>query len=63
MMWLLEVSSVQSVQDHLAEGLADLYLRPPISHFGFAEVEVGAMDEIAEIGYQYAKEQLANWQR
>ncbi|MEM7125448.1 MAG: cyclic nucleotide-binding and patatin-like phospholipase domain-containing protein [Chloroflexota bacterium] len=55
----LEVSSVQSVQDHLAAGLADLYLRPPVAQFGF--FEFGAVDRIIEIGYQYAKEQLAKW--
>ena len=57
----LEVSSVQRVQDHLASGLADLYLRPPVDHFGF--FEYNAIDDIIEAGYLYTKEQLANWQR
>lgn len=56
----LEVSSVQSIQDHLDAGLVDLYLCPPISHYSF--LEVGAVDEIAEIGYSYAKKQLADWE-
>lgn len=55
----LEVSSVQRINDHLRAGLADLYLRPPISQFGFDEF--GAIDQIIDIGYRYAKGQLANW--
>lgn len=57
----LEVSSVQSVHDHLAANLADLYLRPAVSRFGFSEFR--SIDKIAEIGYQQALQEIADWQQ
>lgn len=56
----LEVSSVQSINEHLRGNLADLYLRPPIAQFSFSDTR--ALPRIAEIGYQYAKAELAAWQ-
>jgi len=55
----LEVSSVQSLQDHLAANLVDHYLRPPVAHFGFTDIR--AVDKIAEVGYQYAAEKITEW--
>lgn len=57
----LEVSSIKQIHEHLHDGLADLYLRPPVSEFGF--IELGAIDRISEIGYRYAQEKLAQWKR
>jgi NTE family protein/lysophospholipid hydrolase len=37
----------------------DLYLRPPIDHFGMLEFE--HMEAIAECGYRYALEAAASW--
>ncbi len=38
---------------------ADLYLRPPVERFGL--LEFAAIEEIAEIGYRYARDELARW--
>jgi predicted acylesterase/phospholipase RssA len=37
----------------------DLYLRPPIDHFGMLEFE--HMEAVAECGYRYALEAAAGW--
>jgi NTE family protein/lysophospholipid hydrolase len=37
----------------------DLYLNPPVSHFGILDND--ALEEIAETGYRYAKERVAEW--
>jgi NTE family protein/lysophospholipid hydrolase len=58
---IVDVSSYQSVQAQIDTDLADLCLRPPLSHYGFADSS--HIDEIIEIGYQYAQQKLANWQR
>ena len=36
---------------------ADLYLRPPIDGYGTLEFEL--LEEIADVGYRYAKEKIA----
>lgn len=37
----------------------DLYLNPPVSQFGMLDNSV--IEDIAEAGYRYAKEQIAEW--
>ena len=37
---------------------ADVYLRPPVDKFGL--LEVGALEELVEIGYQYTKKEIEN---
>jgi predicted acylesterase/phospholipase RssA len=44
-----------------ARRMADLYLRPPVERIGMLEWK--ALDDIAEVGYRYAAEQIAEWQR
>lgn len=44
-----------------ARRVADLYLQPPVERFGMLEWK--ALDDIAELGYRYAVEQIAEWQR
>lgn len=41
------------------ERMADYYLRPPIS--GFRVDEYSRIDEIAEAGYQYTREEIRGW--
>ena len=41
------------------EGLADFYLRPPVQTFGLTDSL--SVEEIAEVGYQYAKREIAAW--
>ncbi len=45
------ISSIQRLE--AVESDADLYLTPPIEHYGLLEFE--SIDEIADVGYQYAK--------
>ena len=40
---------------------ADLFLEPPIEKYGMLEFD--AMDEIADVGYQYARRKLDDWQK
>lgn len=55
-----EVGSVHALKTQLGTRLADLYLRPPVERFGLLEWK--ALNQIIELGYHYAKEQLAQWQ-
>lgn len=41
---------------------ADLLLRPPVAEFGLFDVDPKTFDAMHDIGYAYAKEQLAAWQ-
>lgn len=38
---------------------ADLFLEPPIEKYGMLQFD--AMEEIADVGYQYARRKLADW--
>ncbi len=38
---------------------ADLYLRPPVDRFGL--LEISALEELVEVGYQYAKKEIEKW--
>jgi lysophospholipid hydrolase len=44
-------------------GQADLLLRPPVEEFGLFDVDPATFDQMHDIGYAYAQEQLAAWQR
>ena len=44
-----------------ARRMADLYLQPPVERIGMLEWK--ALDDISELGYRYAAEQIAEWQR
>lgn len=56
----VEIGSVHEQKTRLKQGLADLYLRPPVEQF--AMMEHKAIDAIAEVGYRYAREEIARWQ-
>jgi NTE family protein len=43
-----------------ARHLADLYLQPPVERIGMLEWK--ALNDVAELGYRYAAEQIAAWQ-
>ncbi|MEK8018392.1 MAG: cyclic nucleotide-binding and patatin-like phospholipase domain-containing protein [Candidatus Parabeggiatoa sp.] len=38
---------------------ADFYLHPPVEQFGLLEFE--AVEELIEVGYQYTKKEIENW--
>lgn len=57
----VEVGIVHELKSQIGSRIADLYIRPPVEEFGLVQTE--AMEKIAEIGYQCAKEQLAQWQK
>jgi lysophospholipid hydrolase len=38
---------------------ADYYLRPPVEKFSLMDLD--KIDEIAEVGYEYSKEQIKDW--
>ena len=40
---------------------ADYYLRPPLSQFKINDY--AKIDEIADVGYRYAKEQIKEWSK
>ena len=41
--------------------LADLYIRPPVEHFG--TLDFGSFAEIAEIGYRAAQQAIEEWKQ
>ena len=51
------VASRQSQERAMAS--ASLYLKPPVEAFG--ALQFSAHDELYRIGYEHAREQLANW--
>lgn len=55
-----ELASVRAQQQIVSAGLADLYLRPPVSHFGSMDLQ--AVREIAEAGLGYTKGMIESWQ-
>jgi predicted acylesterase/phospholipase RssA len=56
----VEIGSVFDQKTLIRRGLVDLYLRPPVERFGMVEHQ--AIDKIAEVGYHFAKDKLAEWQ-
>ena len=58
---LTRASTLPSVrQTALAKRDADLYLEPPVGQFKM--FDMSELDQLAEIGYEYAKERLSDWQ-
>jgi hypothetical protein len=60
---IMRTTALSSIvnQRRLVEGLADLYLQPPVEGFQVMEHERGA--EIAVVGYDYAREAVEAWMR
>jgi lysophospholipid hydrolase len=56
----VEIGSVHEQKSRLQQGLADLYLRPPVEQFAMMDHQ--AIDDIAEVGYHYACAEIARWQ-
>lgn len=57
---LTRSTTLMSVQNAAAaQTQADLYLKLPVDRFGM--FDVGALEEIAEIGYRHAREKIAEW--
>src|SRR5262249_53308416 len=56
-----ELSSRHMPQNLLRQGLVTLYFHPPLSGFGLLDFATG--DTIAALGYHYAKDKIAAWQR
>ena len=54
-----ELASAHRQADQFRQGLADLYLQPPLDQFGLFDFK--AIDQIAEVGYHSARAQLAAW--
>jgi predicted acylesterase/phospholipase RssA len=57
LMRIIELSSVSRRSQ--TSKMADLYLVPPVEHFGMAEFHRGS--EIAEAAYRYSSEKIAEW--
>ena len=58
---LVRASTLTSVQNRaLAKAEADLYLKPPVDAFGMFDLT--ALEEIVELGYEYACRRLEDWQ-
>ncbi|MDP2862490.1 MAG: cyclic nucleotide-binding and patatin-like phospholipase domain-containing protein [Desulfobacterales bacterium] len=53
------LGSIRQAKD--AARTADYYLEPPISRYGIMEFE--AIEEIVDVGYQYAGEKIDEWKR
>jgi hypothetical protein len=65
---IMRTTALSSIvnQRRLVEGLADLYLQPPVEGFqveGFQVMEHERGAEIAVVGYDYAREAVEAWMR
>jgi predicted acylesterase/phospholipase RssA/CRP-like cAMP-binding protein len=56
-----ELSSRHLHQNLLRQGLVTLYFQPPLAGFGLLDFAAG--DTIEALGYHYAKDKIAAWQR
>jgi len=57
---LMRTTMVASIhQTNAVKIEADLYLQPPVDRFKLLDFK--ALDEIAEVGYEYAKKKLEGW--
>lgn len=57
MMKAMEVGSVLHARSMRSQ--VDLWLNPPVGGYGI--LDMGAFDQIAELGYEHAREQIATW--
>jgi NTE family protein len=60
LLWSTTLSSKQYTDTMIANGSADLFLRPPVQEFGLLGFD--AYEKLFEVGYEYGKIQLAEWQ-
>jgi len=59
---MMRSSMLSSIhQTNTAATDADYYLEPPVGKYGV--LELTAIDEIVEVGYQYAKEKIGEWKK
>ena len=54
-----DLASAHRRADQLRQGLADLYLRPPVDQFGLLDFK--EIDRIVDVGHRFAREQIASW--
>jgi predicted acylesterase/phospholipase RssA/CRP-like cAMP-binding protein len=59
LIWATTLSSKQYLQHLLAEGRVDLFLTPPVQEFQLLGFD--AYEKLYEIGYEYTRKQLAEW--
>ncbi|MCG8419207.1 MAG: patatin-like phospholipase domain-containing protein [Proteobacteria bacterium] len=57
----VELGCVYTIQKSVRRNIADLYLVPPLGQFPVTNFEYA--EDIAGVGYQFAKEKLSEWQR
>ena len=56
-----EVATVNLQNNILKNHAMDVYARPPVVHFNMLDAE--ALDDIVEIGYDYASSQMEEWKK
>ncbi|MEE4604457.1 MAG: patatin-like phospholipase family protein [Desulfobacteraceae bacterium] len=59
LMWATTLSSKQYLQQLVATGHVDLFLTPPVQ--GFQLLGFDAYEKLYQIGYEYTRRQLAEW--
>jgi predicted acylesterase/phospholipase RssA len=59
LMWSTTLSSKQYLQQLLESGRVDLFLTPPVQEFQMLGFD--AYEKLYEIGYEYTRKQLAEW--
>jgi predicted acylesterase/phospholipase RssA len=57
--WTTTLSGTQYVKRLIDDGYVDLFLRPPVQ--GFDLLGFDAHEKLYEIGYEYTRKQLAEW--
>jgi predicted acylesterase/phospholipase RssA len=60
LVWSTTLSSKKYLQQLLAEGRVDLFLTPPVQEFQLLGFD--AYEKLYEIGYEYTRKQLAEWE-
>jgi predicted acylesterase/phospholipase RssA len=57
---LLRTAELQAVRSRKDQRVrADLYIQPPVATFGTFDTK--SIDQLVEVGYQYALERIADW--
>jgi hypothetical protein len=59
LMWSTTLSSKQYLQQLIESGRVDLFLTPPVQEFQLLGFD--AYEKLYEIGYEYTRKQLAEW--
>ena len=60
LMWATTLSSKQYMQQLVAKGHVDLFLTPPVQEFQLLGFD--AYKTLYEIGYEYTRKRLAEWE-